>query len=80
MSIALTLNGEPAEVPDGWTVRDLVADRLGHPIGDDGRALDGAALGVAVAVDDAVVPRSRWATRELAADGRCELVTAVQGG
>lgn len=80
MSIALTLNGEPAEVPDGWTVRDLVADRLGHPIGDDGRALDGAALGVAVAVDDAVVPRSRWATRELAADARCELVTAVQGG
>lgn len=80
MSIALILNGEPAEVPDGWTVRDLVADRLGHPIGDDGRALDGAALGVAVAVDDAVVPRSRWATRELAADARCELVTAVQGG
>lgn len=80
MSIALTVNGEPTEVPEGWTVHDLVADRLGHEIGEDGLAVDGSALGVAVAVDDAVVPRSRWAAQELGAAARCELVTAVQGG
>ncbi|EWS82091.1 sulfur carrier protein ThiS [Brachybacterium phenoliresistens] len=78
--IPVTINGEPAEVPAGWTVRDLVADRIGHPVGEDGRALDGRALGVAVALDDTVVPRSRWAATALAADARCEFVTAVQGG
>jgi sulfur carrier protein len=35
--------------------------------------------GVAVAMDDAVVPRSRWAT-ELFDGARLEVVTAVQGG
>lgn len=35
--------------------------------------------GVAVAVDDAVLPRSRWTT-ELSEGARLEVVTAVQGG
>ncbi len=35
--------------------------------------------GVAVAMDDAVLPRSRWAT-ELFDGARLEVVTAVQGG
>lgn len=35
--------------------------------------------GVAVAMDNAVVPRSRWAT-ELFDGARLEVVTAVQGG
>lgn len=78
--IPLTVNGESAEVPEGWTVRDLVAERIGHDVGEDGRALDGRPLGVAVALDDAVVPRSRWAATPLAAGARCEFVTAVQGG
>ncbi|MFC0672712.1 sulfur carrier protein ThiS [Brachybacterium hainanense] len=80
MSIPLTVNGEAAEVPPGSTVRDLVAARLGHPVGEDGRSLDGRSLGVAVALDDAVIPRSLWSTTPLAADARCEFVTAVQGG
>ena len=46
--IPVTINGEPAEVPAGCTVRDLVADRIGHPVGEDGRALDGRALGVEI--------------------------------
>jgi sulfur carrier protein len=35
--------------------------------------------GVAVAMDDAVLPRSRWTT-ELSDGARLEIVTAVQGG
>lgn len=35
--------------------------------------------GVAVAMDDAVLPRSRWATT-LSDGARLEIVTAVQGG
>ena len=35
--------------------------------------------GVAVAMDDAVLPRSRWAT-ELFDGAQLEVVTAVQGG
>lgn len=80
MSILVHVNGEPLDLPDAVTVRDLVADRLGREVGDDGRACDGTPLGVAVAVDDAVLPRSRWARTPLAAEARYELVTAVQGG
>ncbi|GAA2012026.1 sulfur carrier protein ThiS [Brevibacterium samyangense] len=80
MSVTVTVNGEAVSLPDPGTVRVLVADRLGRPVGDDGRALDGAPLGIAVAVDDRVVPRSRWASTVLAPGARCEFVTAVQGG
>lgn len=39
-----------------------------------------APVGVAAAVNDRVVPRSAWATTELCAGDRVEIVTAVQGG
>lgn len=80
MTITLSVNAEEVEVPAAWTVRDLVAHRLGQQVGEDGRSADGGALGVAVALDDAVVPRSRWSATPLAAGARCEFVTAVQGG
>ncbi|GAA1298851.1 MULTISPECIES: sulfur carrier protein ThiS [Brachybacterium] len=78
--IPLTVNAEDQSVPSGWTVRDLVAARLGQSVGEDGRAADGSPLGVAVALDDAVIPRSRWSATALADGARCEIVTAVQGG
>lgn len=80
MSISLTVNGDSVTIPDGWTVRDLVSERVNHEVGEDGRSPDGSPLGVAVAVDDAVVPRSRWSVTPLRDGGRCEFVTAVQGG
>ena len=80
MTISLTINGETAEAPDGWTVRDLVAERTGRQVGEDGRASDGSPLGVAVAINDSVIPRSRWGQTLLVAGARCEFVTAVQGG
>ena len=70
MTITVTLNGEPCELPSGATIVDAVA-AVGAPA--DGR-------GVAVAVDGEVVPRGGWASRTLSGDDRVEVLQAVQGG
>ncbi|MCK8647023.1 sulfur carrier protein ThiS [Mycobacterium colombiense] len=61
------VNEENIDVDAHTTVAALL-DTLGFPD-----------RGVAVALDDAVIPRSRWAT-ELFDGARLEIVTAVQGG
>ena len=43
-------------------------------------ALGAPASGVAVAVDDELVPKTDWARHRLRADARVEVLTAVQGG
>ncbi len=77
--ITLQLNGEPSTLPERATVRDAVVALTGRQVDADGRADDGA-LGVAVAVDGAVVPRSRWSATTLGDGQAVEIVTAVQGG
>ena len=77
---AITLNGRPRQVAAEATVVDLVAETVGRPLGPDGAPLDGRRLGVAVAVDAAVVPRSRWARTPVAEGQSVEIITAVQGG
>lgn len=64
----IKLNGEPHEVEDGTTLITLI------------ESLAGTTRGSAAAVDDEVVPRSQWATQQLVAGQRIELITAVQGG
>jgi sulfur carrier protein len=66
----LTLNGEPAEVPSGATIADIVTS-LTAP--EDPK-------GVAVAVDRCVVPRSEWASTPARAGSLVEVVGAVAGG
>jgi sulfur carrier protein len=63
----ITVNGEPRELTG--TVDELL-DALGVE----------ARRGLAVAVDATVVPRGEWATTEICAGARVEIVTAVQGG
>lgn len=63
----VTVNDEEMQVDDRMTVTALL-ERLGIP-----------EKGIAVAVDWAVVPRSRWDTA-LSDGARVEVVTAVQGG
>jgi sulfur carrier protein len=63
----VTVNEKAVEVDDQTTVAALL-ESLGFP----GR-------GIAVAMDDAVLPRSDWTTR-LFDGARLEVVTAVQGG
>jgi sulfur carrier protein len=68
MSVTVTVNGRSREVADGTTVAAVVA------------SVTAAATGVAVAINDAVVPRGAWASTRLVEADRIEVLTAVQGG
>ena len=63
------LNGARTTVAAGLPVDRLIADRV-----------PGAPRGVAVAVNDEVVPRTQWASRRLNAGDTVEIVRATQGG
>lgn len=76
----ITLNGTRHELPDGASVSSLVSRVTGRPLAPDGKSADGGRLGVAVARNAEVVPRSRWHGTALADGDEIELVTAVQGG
>ena len=78
--IALTVNGAPHSAAAPLTVADLVAERTGIRDTTGGLAPGGAALGIAVAVNAGVVPRSAWTTAHLADGDAIEIVTATQGG
>jgi sulfur carrier protein len=60
-------NGEEIGEFDG-TVADLLADRGVRPVG------------VAVAVDGEIVPRSQWIVTSLRPTSAVEVVTAAAGG
>jgi sulfur carrier protein len=68
VSVPVTLNGEPRDLPDGSTVAQAVAE------------LTAAPSGVAAAVNGEVVPRGSWAAIPLRRGDQVEVVTAVQGG
>lgn len=80
MTLTITLNGQPRTLEAPATCRTLVQELTGREVGPDGRPTDGAGLGVAVALDGAVVPRTRWEATELADGQSVDIVTAVQGG
>lgn len=61
------VNQQSVEVDGHLTVAALL-ESMGFP-----------ERGIAVAMDSALLPRSRWAT-ELSEGARIEVVTAVQGG
>ncbi|WIM87217.1 sulfur carrier protein ThiS [Candidatus Mycobacterium wuenschmannii] len=63
----IKVNAEDIVVDENMTVAALLKS-LGYPD-----------RGIAVAVDQAVVPRSRWATA-LSDGASIDVVTAVQGG
>ncbi|MBY6367473.1 sulfur carrier protein ThiS [Rhodococcoides corynebacterioides] len=65
--IGVTVNGQDHEFEPGTSVRTMLT-ALGLPD-----------AGIAVAVDGAVLPKSRWDS-ELGRGWRVEVLTAVQGG
>ena len=69
MSVAVHVNGERRELPDGATVETAVRE-AGAP----------AARGVAVAVDGEVVPHAEWQSTGLREGQQVEVLRAVQGG
>ncbi|AAZ55081.1 sulfur carrier protein ThiS [Thermobifida fusca] len=62
------INGEPRQLAPDTTVADVV------------RSLTRAESGVAVAVNDEVVPKTDWARTVVSPDDRVDVLTAVQGG
>ncbi|KNH16948.1 thiamine biosynthesis protein ThiS [Arthrobacter sp. ZBG10] len=76
----ITLNGTPHAVVDSASISMLVSQVTGRVLAANGQAADGARLGVAVAQNAQVVPRSQWSATALADGDDVELVTAVQGG
>ncbi|WP_331533600.1 sulfur carrier protein ThiS [Pseudonocardia sp.] len=68
MTVRIWINGASHELPEPVTVTEVLL------------ALDAPASGVAVAVDDELVPKTDWARHRLRAEARVEVLTAVQGG
>ncbi|MEV5752867.1 sulfur carrier protein ThiS [Actinoallomurus sp. NPDC052308] len=64
----ITVNGSVRDAPAGSSVAGVVASLIEHP------------TGVAVALNDEVVPRADWKTTILRESDRIEVLTAVQGG
>lgn len=64
----LSVNMNTLDLPDGTTVAGLL-----ETLGRHGR-------GIAVAVNEEVVPRSTWSQVELLGDDRVEVLVAAQGG
>ena len=62
------INGEAVRLPDGTHLRDVVTARVER------------AEGVAVACNDAVVPRSEWDQTYVRDGDRIEILVAAQGG
>jgi sulfur carrier protein len=67
----IIVNGQPRPLATGATVASVVAELTGAVA---------AVAGVAVAVNDQVVPRGAWAATALGEGDRVEVLTAVQGG
>lgn len=76
----ITLNGAARAFTDGETVTDLVGEVTGRRLLANGQTADGKRLGIAVARNADVVPRSQWATTALTPGDDFEIVTAMQGG
>ncbi|MEU3182850.1 sulfur carrier protein ThiS [Streptomyces sp. NPDC006923] len=66
--VNVSVNGEPRALAAATTLDILVA------------ALTPAPSGVAAAVNETVVPRTRWSGTLLGDGDRVEVLTAVQGG
>lgn len=66
--MTVTVNGAPYAAGAGATLAEVVYGVTDRP------------TGVAVALNDAVVPRGEWPATALREGDRVEILTAVQGG
>lgn len=68
-----------------WSVelsvqRFLLQEGYGVASSDTPLAKEGVRLGIAVAINEQVLPRSSWLSRQIARDDRVELFQAIAGG
>jgi sulfur carrier protein len=68
MSQQIVVNGEPVPL-ELATLEALIAERV-----------DAASRGIAVALNDAVVPRAAWPETRLKAGDRIEIIKVMVGG
>jgi sulfur carrier protein len=68
MTITVLVNGERRALEPPVALGEVVA------------ALTASPSGVAAALNETVVPRTRWAATALSDGDRVEILTAVQGG
>lgn len=71
----IIVNGAEREAAAGSSVAEVIGSLTGITIGPEG-----GRTGIAVAVNDEVVPRARWTTTTVREADRIEVLTAVQGG
>ncbi|MDJ0317539.1 MULTISPECIES: sulfur carrier protein ThiS [Arthrobacter] len=76
----ININGTAQPYTVGTTVADLVSVITGKVLLPSGQAADGGRLGVAVARNAGIVPRSQWAATAVEVNDEFEIVAAVQGG
>lgn len=75
----LTINGTDRTIT-ATTVQKILEEELKLTLTPEGTAENGSKLGIAVALNDTVVPRSQWHSRKPVEGDRLEIITAVQGG
>ena len=68
MTVVVMVNGEQMELPERTTVATMA-----------GQLVD-SVRGIAVALNETVLPRSEWSSTELGPDDRVEVLRAAQGG
>lgn len=76
----IIVNGAERETAEGSSVAGVVASVTGHITGRVTDTGTGRTAGVAVALNDEVVPRADWSTTIVREADRIEVLTAVQGG
>ena len=65
-----TVNQEVRQGKSGLTIADVVANETGEK----------DATGIAIALNQAVVPRSQWENRQVTNGDEIDILVAVQGG
>ena len=66
----IKVNGETKEVSPGLTLYQLLLDL----------EIDPSRPGIAVAIDQEVIPRTQWEDAEIQPEGEIEIIRAAQGG
>ena len=66
----IKVNGETKEVSTGLTLHQLLLDL----------EIDPARPGIAVAIDQEVIPRTQWEETDIQPESEIEVIRAAQGG
>ena len=66
----IKVNGETKEISPGLTLHQLLLDL----------EIDPSRPGIAVAIEQEVIPRTQWQDTEIRPDSEIEIIRAAQGG